>query len=108
MCELRRGRASALRMVLPFGVIDMAKPAKKPATYVAKSVTALGRSATYKRCADQPDAQHGHLTLEQRRMEGSSAHAAAAIDRVARRSSGRRGCWRLVAGTACSTMQPSH
>ena len=31
--------------------ITMAKPAKKPATFVAKAVTALGRSQTYKRCA---------------------------------------------------------
>jgi hypothetical protein len=27
----------------------MAKPAKKPATYVAQGITALGRSKTYKR-----------------------------------------------------------
>ena len=32
-------------------LVSMAKPAKKPATFVAKGVTALGRSQTYKRSA---------------------------------------------------------
>ena len=36
----------------------MAKPAKKPATYVAKGVTALGRSKTYKRCAHGDGWEH--------------------------------------------------
>jgi hypothetical protein len=41
-----------LRRDLSFlALSEMAKPAKKPATFVAKGITKAGRSQTYKRCA---------------------------------------------------------
>lgn len=43
----------------------MAKPAKKPATYVAQGITALGRSKTYKRRGE------GHWFFSMARLQAA-------------------------------------
>jgi hypothetical protein len=73
-------------------LVTMAKPAKKPATFVAKGITALGRSQTYKRCAAS---KHATYQLD------APCRAAA----VSHMSWGAAKYWtdlRVLAGVVCS------